>query len=472
MTTNAIVPVSSPGGVGLSGPVQLSWGDRLRLRALEWITRGFDDVTNPQVRRMLSGVFGGTIGEPPKRDVPEFLKAYSELPWLRTAVQRIAEQVASVHWEVSARTNRKGKAILDESLQRAPLAVRTRELRRLKELGELKKIEQTPFLDALTKGNGMMTGLGVRYLMAVYHTLVGEVAFFKERGEWGVPTALWPIPPSWILQTPTPTHPRFRVSYRTWQQELPDSDVFWYTEPDPVNPYGRGSGMARALADELDADEYAAKFMRGFFYNRAAPNLIVSGEELANRDNVKRLQDVWKAKYGNRPDKAHEPFFTSAKIDVKEVGQKVREMQLPELREFGRDVVIQFFGLPPEILGIVENSNRSTIESADYLMARYVLTPRLEVQREAFQQRLAPEYDERYIVGYVSPIQEDKEFRLKAMTAAPWAATADEWRAVQGFAEKEDGSGKVHMVPINLEPRESLDVPVPTGDTGGDDRES
>jgi hypothetical protein len=36
---------------------------------------------------------------------------------------------------------------------------------------------------------------------------------------------------------------------------------------------------------------------------------------------------------------------------------------------------MQVYGIPPEKLGIVENSNRSTIDSADYLFAKSILVP-------------------------------------------------------------------------------------------------
>jgi len=34
-------------------------------------------------------------------------------------------------------------------------------------------------------------------------------------------------------------------------------------------PTGGGAGVAEALADELDTDEFAAKFTKSFFFNRA-----------------------------------------------------------------------------------------------------------------------------------------------------------------------------------------------------------
>ena len=54
-----------------------------------------------------------------------------------------------------------------------------------------------------------------------------------------------------------------------------------------------------------------------------------------------------------------------------------------------------------------------------------------------FQELLMPEYDDRIIVDYVTPVMEDKEFELKAAMAAPWALQANEWRAIMGRADLE-----------------------------------
>ena len=41
--------------------------------------------------------------------------------------------------------------------------------------------------------------------------------------------------------------------------------------------------------------------------------------------------------------------------------------------------------------------------------------------------------DDRLILDYESPVQEDKAFRLAVMQAAPWAWNADEWRDFAGL---------------------------------------
>jgi hypothetical protein len=103
--------------------------------------------------------------------------------------------------------------------------------------------------------------------------------------------------------------------------------------------------------------------------------------------------------------------------------------------------------VPPEILGIIENSNRATIDAADYLFSKWVIVPRLEAWRLDYQRLLVPEYDERLILDYESPIQHDTAFRGQLMTSMPWAFEADEIRECAGLTPLEDDLGKFHMEP-------------------------
>ena len=55
------------------------------------------------------------------------------------------------------------------------------------------------------------------------------------------------------------------------------------------------------------------------------------------------------------------------------------------MRKFLRDTIYQTYGIPPEVLGIIENSNRATADAAMYIYGILVLTPRLNKMRESPQ---------------------------------------------------------------------------------------
>lgn len=416
---------------------------------------------------LLAGIYPSR-GEPPKRGTNELLNAYSTMPWLRAVTNKVGRSVASTDWRLYV-ASANGKAIRAVKAQRGSPEERRKAMSALQKAGQLRELEAHPFLDMLATANDMMTGLVARQLTQIWLDLVGEAFWIKERNKAGMPVGFWPIPPSWVVNTATPTHPFFEVAFRGWRGEIPASEIVWFCDPDPANPYGRGSGTAKALGDELETDEYAAKHVKTWFYNNARPDLIISGDGL-QRTDTQRLEEDWLSKHQGFW-KAYKPHFINRKIDIHELSQNFQNMQLVDLRKNERDTIIQVYGSPPEIFGVINNSNRATIEAADYLFARWVLVPRLELQRDVLQERLVPDFDERLILDYVSPVAEDKEYQLKAAQAAPWAQTVDEWRAMQGLEPLPNEKGKVFMVPFNLVATSDLrgnsppSAPAPPGQT-------
>lgn len=425
----------------------------------------FSSASAEQAYGMLAGILPGGVGKPPKRGTLELLKAYNEMPWLRAVVNKVGRSVASTSWQLYA-VKRGGKAVKAARLQRADYLTRRRLLAGYRKQAELVEIEEHPLLDLMDSANSFLTGLVARQLTQQHLDLVGEAFWLKERNGAGKPVVFWPLPPNWVIGTPTPAHPFFRVSFRAWQGEIPDTEILWIADPDPTNPYGRGSGTGRALADELETDEYAAKHTKSWFYNRARPDLVISGDGLRPEDTA-RLEEDWLRRHQGFW-KAFKPYFLSKKVDIQTLSQTFENMQLVDLRKYERDTIIQVYGVPPEILGIIENSNRATIEAADFLFARWVVQPRLEFLRVVLQERLVPEFDDRLILDYESPVSEDKEHKLNVARAAPWSLTVDEWREMQGREPLPDGQGRVYMLPFNVYPSRTLagqpqEQPAPPG---------
>jgi hypothetical protein len=294
-------------------------------------------------------------------------------------------------------------------------------------------------LDLLYRGNSMLTGRVIRKLTSLYVDLVGENIWFKERGAYGVPIAVWPIPPHWVRALPTPARPYYDCGYRSWTTTMPDTDILYWTTPNLENPYGRGAGLANVLSDEIDTDKYAAAYLKNLFYNRGAPTVIVHGEGL-NEGMGREMERTWRQKFAGATAQVA-PFFTNLGVKVTEVGQNNRDLRVSELRTQQRDTILQTWGMPPEIFGIVENSNRATITAADYLMGKYVQVPRLEYLREILQERLVPEYDDRIVIDYVSPVGNDADAEAKHLQALPEIAQIDEHRARAGLPPLEDGTG-------------------------------
>lgn len=375
---------------------------------------------------------------PPRTGTRDLLEAYSNMPWLRAVAGKIATAVSVTQWRLYVIREAAGdqrRIITPRSIQKCPnKALRERKIRSLiKRNGSptvfnLEEITEHPILDLLEHGNEWMTGRDVFKVTQLHYDLAGEAFWLIERNGLGLPVAIWPLPPHWISEFPRPDSPYYKVQFEYNYAEIPVTEIIRICDPDPMNPYGRGTGLARALGDELETDEYAAKHVKTFFYNRARPDLIISADDLTKED-TRRLEEGWLAKMRGFWN-AYKPYFINKKIDVKEIGQTFENMQLTQLRKHERDTIIQVFGAPPEKLGVLSQSNRSTIAAADLFWTKDLIMPRVENLRTVIQSRLVPLFDERLILDYDSPVVEDSEHELRVMSAMPGAFTKNEWRAM------------------------------------------
>ena len=401
-------------------------------------------------------------GAPPRLGTRELLEAYSQMPWLRAIVNKIGKAVGTTTWELFLDGSESKGLSTTTKLQRADAFTRRTILnqsisKNLVRPG-LKEIEEHPLLDLLIHPNEAMTGSALFLLTQAHIDLVGEAFWLLERDGLGTPMAIWPLPPDWIRNFPTNTNPWYRIQIgnNAITMKIPVTELIAFIDPDPLNPYGRGTGLAKSLGDELQTDEYAAKHLKSFFHNSARPDLIISADNLSRADTA-TLEQKWTEQHQGFW-RAFKPQFLNRKVDVKEIGQNFQHMQMVELRKSERDTIIQVFGIPPEKLGIVNESKRSTISAADLFWQRDILEPRLEFIRECLQVTLVPQFDKKLILNYISPVIRDDEHRLEVMKSAPHWFTQNEWRFEAQKPLLEDGDDL--MQPLNATRTDSSGEPV------------
>lgn len=383
---------------------------------------------------------GGPQGALPRLGTRELLIGYSQFPWLRAVVGKIAEIAASVEWY----------AILTQGEEVAILRAH-------------------PLTAFMMDGNEVHNGYALRKLMFVHLLLVGENFWMFERNGAGMPIHPWAVPPSWVKETPVTRDGDFRVRYRFFDARVPGSEMAYFRELDAENPYGRGSGIGAVGGDELQTDEYAAKYIAQFFRNSARPDVVISAKSAdkpMKKEHAEAMEESWLAKVQGFW-KAHRPLFMAGgPVEITELGRSFAENQMVDLRRFSRDAIMQMYGFPPEGLGVLESSNRATIDAAEFLLTKTVVTPKLISVREFATQRIAPEYDPRLALDFVSPIEEDRAHQLEAMKASPWAYKVDEHRELGLHGPLPDKKGQVHPVPFNLMFSEDLTTgnPPPASD--------
>lgn len=288
-------------------------------------------------------------------------------------------------------------------------------LYRIDENGDRQEVTVHPFLDFMKKPNPLyeFNASAVWRLQAVYLMLKGEGYFIIERYSDGTPAELWPVPTHWVQMTPYLGNPFYQV--RTTDggiMNISVDDMFVMRDLNPLDPYRRGLGQAEALADEIEIDEYAAKFQKKFFYNDATPGVVIAMPGASDEQQTRFL-----AKWDERlrgANKSHRPITIGGPADhpavVTKLSDNMKDLDMVNGRIFVRDAVLEHFGVPREIMGITQNSNRATADAAQYIYAKNVLTPKLKNRQDAINQQLLPAYGEKLEWEFDDIIPHDQEF--------------------------------------------------------------
>jgi HK97 family phage portal protein len=354
--------------------------------------------------------------DPPARGTREFLEVYETSPWVRAVAGRVAGAIGATEWK----------------LKRGDTGA---------------EVTNNIALATIQRPNPILTAHDVWKLSQLALDLVGDAFLVKERNGLGAPVALWPIPANWVIETPTPDRPFFRISFREWQGSVPANEMLWLHDPAPSNPYTRGTGLVRAQADEIETHEYASKHAKALFWNRATPEIVVMDPE-AGEEEMLRHEQHWRQRLQGFL-RAMRPYFTNRKLEFWQPTQmNLDNLTMVPLMKHERDVIMQTWGVPPEQFGLVENSNRATIDGSDYVMESRVILPRRQFLAAQLTLKLLPEYDPRLVLGFASTVREDKVHELNVMKAAPWAFGESEWRERAGYAVPAP-AGDARLVPLN-----------------------
>ncbi len=427
----------------------------------------FDWFRRPKARTISASpdVAGAAFSArgPARRGSRELIEAYREQPWLRAVTGRIGAGVASAGWCIYARaeapSGRRDFALVDRAApagrvrdvvgapvwawgaDRAVYDARlnspdfsTRAARRveLARAGLLREIADHPLLTLLASPNNELTGRKCIQMTQTWLDIKGEAFWLLRRGELGQPIGYFPLPPHWVSRLPTAAKPTFQVGWGTLQIEVPATEMVWFKDPDPANPYGRGTGVGEALGDELETDEFAAKYLKNWFFNSGIPSLLVSFEG-ANKEQLTLVKEKWEAEHRGYHN-AHKAHFASGKMNAVRLDASFRDQQIADLRRLSRDFTAQVFAMPPEMIGIIENSNRATISAARYIYALGVEFPRCESLRAELQQQLVPLFDANAVIECEVAIPDDEQRRLDVFRAMPGAFSLNEWRSEAGYA--------------------------------------
>jgi HK97 family phage portal protein len=201
------------------------------------------------------------------------------------------------------------------------------------------------------------------------------------------------------------------------ETELDSRDVVHFRYTSPGDPYYGRSPLEAAL-EAVKADEAVAVAQRRAFELGPMPGVILKSASPLTPEQQARLRADFESHFSG-PDAAGRMIITDPDTEVVPFSAKPREMDFMDSARSTRDRILGCFGVPPAVLGLVEDFNRANAEAAHMLFARNTLYPKLKLIAARITQDVCSQFAPHGIkCNFASPVPADREADRKEMETA------------------------------------------------------
>jgi HK97 family phage portal protein len=296
-----------------------------------------------------------------------------------------------------------------------------------------------------------------------------------------LPLELWGVSPERMMPVPDPLEYLAGYVYSSPSGErvpLGLDDVIFMRRPNPVDPY-RGLSPVASVLTNIGSARAAAEWNRAFFLNSAEPGGIVELPSTLGDDDFNTFAKRW-AEAHRGVNRAHQVAVLEGGAKWVGNAQSMRDMQFTELDQVSREKIREAFRVGKTMLGLTEDVNRATAQTAEAVFAKWLVIPRLERWKQALNSDLLPLYGgtaRGLEFDYESPIPHDEESQAAERTSKVTSAVAliGTGRflpaAVLAAMELPEIDEEAKPEPLLLEPP-PVPVGSPTGGPGGVSRET
>ena len=239
----------------------------------------------------------------------------------------------------------------------------------------------------------------------------------------GVPAEIWPVPPAWMRVVPAGRGDddslvrRYVFRRGGKETKLDARDVVHFRYTSPGDPY-YGRSPLEAAMEAVRTDESVARAQRRAFDLGPMPGVVLKSRTPLTKEQQTRLRADFESRFSG-PDAAGQLIITDPDAEVMPFSARPREMDFMNSARSVRDRILGCFGVPPAVLGIVEDFNRANAEAAHMLFARSTLLPKLKLIAARITQDVCSQFLPRGITcDFASPVPADREADRKEMETA------------------------------------------------------
>lgn len=371
------------------------------------------------MRSGLARLFEGSRGSGGVRQESQWLRELGVNGRLHSPVHCIASDVTQVEWILTRKEDGKFNRIADAELENFEDDSPEDHLWRLWNCPH-PRIPRDYFF----------------YITQAWIETVGRGAWrMMEFDEAGRPGELWPVPPHWIQRLPGENDGYFEIKW--WGVrgtiDVPADEILYFSRPDFRDPVNKSWGIAQGVDDEVNQDSAMSKFNTFYFENFAMLGVMLG---IPGYDDAKEEMDANFRRNRTGVRNAFRTFLFDSRNGqpaAVNLAPKMSELQFPEGRRQVRDFIRENWQVPPERAGVLDNSNRATIEGADFFQQRFNVLPRARIWAQELELKFTPRFDlrnkklaawakfgekglPRLKLCFINPIKEAEEQKLKVTT--------------------------------------------------------
>jgi len=349
-------------------------------------------------------------------------EAYALNVIAHSAINRIANAVSSVEWQVRTRN-----AVLDEH----------------------------PLIDLINRPNPAMSKYEWWRARISYQLLSGNS--YDERVRSGQNIELWPLRPDRMTIIPGPNGLPQRYEYKVGHQKVLfpvdarlGSDILHVKLFHPTDDW-YGMSPISAGAYSIDQHNESMNWVQSLLQNAARPSgaLIVDSETGLSDEEYQRLKAELETKYSGSENSGR-PMLLEGGLDWKSMGLSPMDMEILRTKESAARDISLAFGVPPLLLNIPGDNTYANYREARLGFYEDTILPLIAHQAADLSYWLAPDFGDVELIPNKDKIEAiaDKRVKMWEMADNSDDLTLNESRAMKGYDPLPDPLGSMLMAEV------------------------
>lgn len=387
------------------------------MRIIDSLFKKVGYVKARQSENLVSSVTTTPSGISPDKTYKELVDAYTS--WAYVSIDKISKTVASLHLKLYIYRNNQGKKIINSSGLKIHLKQYSPSDQKLylKSKG-IKKEEvlDHPYYDLIKNPNNIMSRFALWYETMTRLELFGLCAWYLVKGPFGLPARIWPLP----LTKNAEIKPVVSTKLEILRWNYKDGDINVNFRPDeiiaikyphPASPFKWYSPLL-AMKYPYDIDSYLMQTQNALLQNKGIPGITLQTKSELTREQVNQIRDQVNEQLGG-VTKRGKTFILHSGFEKVNTPWSPTEAGYDKMEEYARQKLLGGFDLTEEIVGIVKNANRATMEVINSMYINDCIKPKVMILEEIQEAFLLPLYDLGLTLDFDLPDHSDKDLKLK-----------------------------------------------------------